>query len=120
MVAENNPVERALICSCFESLGVFPDSAAHGREILDACRRRAYDVIFLACRMPMMDGFAAAREVRAREAGKGKRAYIVGMAENHDEDWAGPGIPQGMDALIIKPLDIEVVRGLLRTAARDR
>ncbi len=120
LVAENNPVERAVMCSFLEALGVFPDSAAHGREALDACRMRNYDLIFLECRMPVMDGFATAREIRAWEAGIGKRAYIVGTAEKAGEDWAGPGLPQGMDALLVKPLNLEAVRESLRRATGDR
>jgi CheY-like chemotaxis protein len=120
LVAENNPVERSVMCSFLEALGVFPDSAAHGREVLDACRMRDFDLIFLACRMPGMDGFAAVAEIRSWEAGKGKRAYIVGMAEKAGEDWAGPGLPQGMDALHIKPLNLEVVRESLHRATGKR
>jgi CheY-like chemotaxis protein len=120
LVAENNPVERSLMCSLLESLGIFPDSAAHGREALDACRMRAYDLIFLECRMPVMDGFVAVAEIRAGEAGKGKRTYIVGMAEKAGEDWAGPGLPQGMDALIIKPVNLEAIRESLREAMGNR
>lgn len=120
LVAENNPVERAMMCSILESLGIFPDSAAHGREALDACRMRAYDLVFLECRMPVMDGIAAVAEIRAGEAGKEKRAYIVGMAEKAGEDWAGPGLPQGMDVLITKPLNLEVVRDSLHKAMGNR
>jgi len=81
---------------------------------------RVYDLIFLECRMPVMDGFAAVREIRAGETGKGRRAYIVGMAEKAGEDWAGPGLPQGMDALIIKPLNLEAVRESLHGATSKR
>lgn len=120
LVAENNPVERALICSYLESLGVFPDSAAHGRETLAACRGRDYDLIFLECSMPVMDGFVTVREIRAGEAGKGKRAYIVGMTGRTGEDWAGPGLPQGMDAMIRKPPTVEVLREHLQRVEQDR
>jgi CheY-like chemotaxis protein len=104
LVAVNNPVDRALLCSYLESLGIFPDAAAHGREALDAFRKRAYDLVFMECGMPVMDGFAAIREIRAAEAGKGTRASIVGIAEKAGEDWAGTGLPQGMDALVRKPV----------------
>lgn len=119
LVAENNPVARALICSYLERLGVFPDAAAHGGECLDACRMHVYDLVFLECRMPVMDGFVAAREIRAGEAGKGKRAYIVGMAEVA-EAGSAPVLPHGMDALVIKPLDFDTVCRHFRKACEDR
>ena len=70
--------------------------------------------------MPVMDGFSAVAEIRAGEAGKGKRAFIVGMAEKAGEDWAGPGLPQGMEALIIKPVNLEVIRDSFRKAMGNR
>jgi CheY-like chemotaxis protein len=116
LVAVNNPVERSLICSYLESLGIFPDSAAHGRETLDACRSRAYVLIFLECRMPGMDGFAAVHEIRVGEAGKGKRVYIVGVMDRFGEDGTVSGLPHGMDALIIKPLNPDVIKEYLQRA----
>ena len=120
LVADNNPVDRALLCSYLESLGIFPDAAAHGREALDAFRKRAYDLIFMGCRMPVMDGFAAVREIRSAEAGKGTRACIVGLADKAGEDRAGTGLPPGMDALVHKPLDPDDVRKYVAAAIGDR
>lgn len=123
LVADNNPVDRALLCSYLENLGIFPDAAAHGREALDAFRKRAYDLVFMGCRMPVMDGFAAVREIRAAEAGKETRARIVGIAEKAEkagEDWAGNGLPQGMDALIHKPVAPADVKKFVAAALRDR
>jgi CheY-like chemotaxis protein len=111
LVAVNNPVDRALLCSYLETLGIFPDAAAHGREALDAFRKRAYGLVFMECGMPVMDGLVAIREIRVAEAGKGTRARIVGIAEKAGEqDWAGTGLPQGMDALIHKPVAPEDVK----------
>jgi CheY-like chemotaxis protein len=119
LVADNNPVDRALLCSYLENLGIFPDAAAHGREALDAFRRHAYSLVFMECRMPVMDGFAAVREIRAAESGKGTRACIVGIVEKDGEDWAGNGLPQGMDALVHKPVAPEDVKKFVAAALRD-
>lgn len=120
LVADNNPVDRALLCSYLENLGIFPDAAAHGREALDAFRKRAYHLVFMECRMPVMDGLAAVREIRAAESGTGPRACIVGMAEKTGENGAGSGLPHGMDALVHKPVAPEDVRKFVAAALRDR
>lgn len=119
LVAEDNPVARALICSYLEALGIFPDAAAHGREALDAYRSRPYDLIFMDCRMPVMDGMAAAREIRVLEAAGGRRVRIVGMS---DEPGAGGMrvIPAAMDALIATPGDGGDFREQVDIVLRDR
>jgi CheY-like chemotaxis protein len=121
LVAENNPLERTLICSCLERLGVFPDAAANGREAVEACRNRAYDLIILACRMPVLDGPAAALEIRAGETGKtggSRKARILGMSAEVSAANTRNVIPPGMDALAGCPLDEAVLREQLGLALR--
>ena len=119
LVVDNNPVDRALICSYFESLGIFPDSAAHGREALSACGARAYRLILMNCNMPVMDGLAAAKEIRAAEAGKAARSRIVGMIAGPRREEAERDFPEGMDGLLVKPFDIHHLREHISAALRD-
>jgi CheY-like chemotaxis protein len=120
LVAENNPLERTLICSCLEGLGLFPDAAANGREAVEACRARAYDLIIMACRMPVLDGPAAAREIRAAEDGGGRRARIIGIAPGPGEWGPEMSIPPGMDAVIQSRSDEDGLRGQIAAMFRDR
>jgi CheY-like chemotaxis protein len=119
LVAENNPAARAMICSRLEGLGVFPDAAANGREAVEASRNRVYDLIILACRMPVLDGAGAAREIRVNEEMRSRRPRIVGITGEAPP--AGPrnAVPSGMDALIGSPYDEAVLADQIRLLSRD-
>lgn len=119
LVVDNNPVDRSLICSYFESLGIFAESAAHGREALIACSGRPFRLILMQCKMPVMDGLAAAREIRAGEAGKAERARIVGMIANPGPGAAKPDLPEGMDGLLLKPFNIDDLQEHIDAAFRN-
>lgn len=120
LVAENNPRERTLLCSCLEDMGLFPDAAANGREAVEACRARAYDLIIMACRMPVLDGPAAAREIRAAEEGGRRRARIIGIAPGPGEWGPEKAIPPGMDAVIPSRSDEAGLRGQIAAILRAR
>jgi CheY-like chemotaxis protein len=117
LVVDDNPVERTLICSYLEALGIFADSAAHGREALDACRTRSYDLIFMDSRMPIMDGAAAVREIRAAEADTGRRARIVGMTDRPGE---ATRPVEGADIGLSKPLEAHMVREQVEIVRRQQ
>jgi len=104
LVAEDNPVSRKLALLRLQALGCAADSAADGREAVAATAARHYDLVLMDCRMPEMDGFAAAAAIRARPGVEGRRTVIIGMA-------AGPlggdrerCAAAGMDDCVGKPV----------------
>jgi CheY-like chemotaxis protein len=78
LVAEDNIVNQRVAVRMLEKLGVRPDLAADGRGALEMFGLLPYDLIFMDCQMPEMDGYAATGEIRRRE-GPNQHVPIVAM-----------------------------------------
>ncbi len=74
LLAEDNLVNQRLAVHMLERFGCRVDVVGTGRAAVEAVDRRSYSAVFLDCRMPEMDGFEAARRIRARERGQAKDA----------------------------------------------
>jgi CheY-like chemotaxis protein len=110
-VAEDNPVNQKLAVGILRKLGHAVDVANNGREALEACERSAYEVIFMDCQMPEMDGYEAAGELRRRPIGQ--KVRIIAMTANAMEGDREKCIAAGMDDYLSKPIRIEELKQVL-------
>ncbi len=67
LVAEDNVVNQKVAQRMLERMGLRADVAANGREAVDMARLIHYDLIFMDCQMPEMNGYEASAEIRRRE-----------------------------------------------------
>jgi CheY-like chemotaxis protein len=111
LVAEDNIVNQKVAVSMLERLGVRADVAGNGREAVAMCAMLPYDVVFMDCQMPEMDGWEAAAEIRKHE-GAARRASIIAMtAEALGRDRC---INAGMDDFLPKPVRFEDLAEVLQ------
>jgi signal transduction histidine kinase/DNA-binding response OmpR family regulator len=68
LLAEDNPINQDVTLDMLESVGCRVDIATNGREACELWVRPPYDLIFMDCQMPEMDGFEATRAIRQHEA----------------------------------------------------
>jgi two-component system, sensor histidine kinase and response regulator len=113
LVAEDNAVNQKVAVRMLERLGLRPDVAANGREAVDLCAMLPYDLIFMDCHMPEMDGYAATAEIR-RQTGAGRRVPIVAMTAEAMEGCRENCLACGMDDYIAKPVRPEDIIEALR------
>jgi len=112
LVADDNPMNLKVARSMLASFGYAPDLAGGGYEALAAMERSTYDLVFLDCNMPGMDGFAVTREVRARE-GEGRHTPIIALTASALGGAREKCLAMGMDGYLSKPLRPEVLKGVL-------
>jgi PAS domain S-box-containing protein len=107
LVVEDNAVNQKIAVKLLEKMGCRVDVAGNGREAVEMVRSFPYDLVFMDCQMPEMDGFEATRLIRNWEANNGKRIRIVAMtahAMNGDRERC---MAAGMDGYIAKPIRAE-------------
>jgi CheY-like chemotaxis protein len=112
LVVEDNPVNLLVARRLIERTGCRVDAALDGQQCLERLTGNDYDLVFMDCGMPVLDGFETTRRIRAAEAG-GRRLPIVALTAS-----AFPGDVQacmeaGMDDFVAKPFGLEQIRAVL-------
>ena len=106
LVAEDNVVNQKVAIRMLQRLGVHADVAGNGLEAVQMCEMLPYDVVFMDCQMPEMDGFAAALEIRRREA-SGRRLPIIALTADAMAGTREECLAAGMDDYVAKPVKLE-------------
>ncbi|MEM1417304.1 MAG: ATP-binding protein [Myxococcota bacterium] len=114
LVVEDNKVNQLVARRLLERLGCSVSVANDGVEGLEAALAQAYDVVFMDCQMPRMDGLEATREIRKRE-GEEERGHmtIVALTANAMPEDAERCRAAGMDDYLAKPVTLEALRDKL-------
>lgn len=114
LVADDHAINRHLAKRQMGALGFTVDLVETGREALEAAMRTTYDLIFMDCHMPEMDGWEATEEIRRHE-GKSRHTPIIALTASvvgHDR---GRCFEAGMDDFVFKPIsEAELMRVLTR------
>ena len=84
------------------AMGLQVDIANDGQEAIDCFDQQTYDLIFMDCLMPNVDGYQATEMIRQKE-GDAKRTTIVALTANASTDDKKRCKDAGMDEVVTKP-----------------
>ncbi len=113
LVAEDNPTNQKVVVMMLKKLGYHCDIAQNGSEAFDACQLTRYDVILMDCQMPVADGFAATRRIRAHSL-ENKNTPIIAMTANVMMGDREVCLAAGMNDYLPKPVNLQTLGDMLR------
>jgi len=103
LLAEDAEDVRAVMAEALERAGAEVVQVAEGSAAVEAARRRSFDLILLDIRMPVMDGFEAARQLRLN----GCRSTLVALTASTARSMHAQIFDAGFDDLWSKPISLE-------------
>lgn len=106
LVVDDSPINLKVATLALEKLGLECESAKDGQQALQCCKTNYYDAVFMDIRMPVMDGLAATRAIRAQES-VGRRIPIIALTANAYKEDEQSALAAGMDAYVSKPFKLQ-------------
>ena len=116
LVADDNPVNREVATEILIYLGLTVDTANDGQKALEAFDNNTYDLIFMDCHMPELDGLQATQRIREHEASQDKKTAtpIIALTANVLAKTDRQHLDAGMNGYLGKPFTIDEMIHILR------
>jgi len=112
LLVEDYPPNRQMAKKILENMGCTVATAQNGEEALERMAEDSYDIVFMDCQMPEMDGFQTTAEIRKRE--KDKRTIIIAMTAHVLIGDRERCFQAGMDDYVSKPIRTAELNQMLR------
>lgn len=107
LVAEDHPINRAVISRQLQRLGYPHEVVDDGRAALEALAARHYDLLITDCHMPEVDGYALVRQLRQDERERGlARIPVIALSASVLPGHVGKCMEAGMDDFLAKPVQL--------------
>ena len=112
LLVDDDRLVRYVTGAYFKRIGYRLDMAENGMVAIDKFREKAYDLILMDVRMPVMNGLEATRTIRELETmnGNGKRARIVAITASSARDEC---LDSGMNDYFQKPIMMDHIHQIL-------
>jgi len=106
LVVEDNITNQIVAKGILNKYGLSIELASNGEEALQALRQRPFDLVFMDCQMPVLDGYSATRQIRDPQSKvKDSSIPIIAMTANAMQGDREKCTAAGMDDYLSKPID---------------
>jgi signal transduction histidine kinase/ActR/RegA family two-component response regulator len=123
LAVDDHPLNRQVITTQLQRLGVQSRVASDGAQALQILMadHAAFDLVFMDCEMPVMDGYAAIHGLRQWEQTHQHRPmYVCGASAHALAEYRARALAAGMNQFITKPLRIEDLEQILMIVASKK
>jgi CheY-like chemotaxis protein len=101
LVVDDHFLNRKVLLELLNSVGFHPKEARNGQEAVDICQQWQPDLIWMDIRMPVMDGYAATRQIKSMD--KGQKTIIIALTASIFEEERDVILSAGCDDFLRKP-----------------
>ena len=118
LLVEDNMVNQKVASKLLMSIGFRCDIANNGREAIEAVRAKEYQLVFMDCQMPILNGYDATREIRQFKTRE--QLSIVAMTANVIKEEQDACISAGMNGFVAKPINRKELEAVVRETVEER
>jgi PAS domain S-box-containing protein len=112
LVVEDNLSNQMVAVAMLQYFGCHADVASNGREAVEKVKHNSYEIIFMDCLMPLMNGFEATEVIRRMDGLKGK-SIIIALTANVLKGYRKKCLTAGMNDYLSKPLQSHELKKIL-------
>ncbi|WP_423148405.1 ATP-binding protein [Rubrolithibacter danxiaensis] len=114
LVAEDNLMNRVLLAKLFSKWNIDPVFAFNGSEAVDKVMTDNYDLVLMDLHMPVMDGYEAAKTIRALADPQKSTIRIIALTASVSGNLSEKIRAVGIDDYILKPFKLNELYGRLK------
>lgn len=114
LVVDDSAVNREVVVQALRRFDIEPVVTENGLEAIATARDKRFDLIFMDCSMPEMDGFQATEIIRRQESADCvPRTPVVALTAHIADHISEQRTAAGMDDIVVKPFTMEALGGCL-------
>ncbi|WP_373689574.1 response regulator [Photobacterium pectinilyticum] len=117
LVVEDTLINQKVARMMLEKAGAIVEVVENGQLAVDLYQEKHFDVIFMDCQMPVMDGFEATRQIREIEKQTGGFTPIVALTANVVKEEKDKCFAAGMNDFVSKPVSLKILKHKLEQHA---
>lgn len=121
LVVDDNELNLKVTSEMLQMLGCNVELAHNGQLALEKLNQGNFQVVFMDCHMPVMDGYEATRKIRQQEHEAGISKYgpgytvVIALTANAFQNGKDKCFASGMDDYLSKPFQMDDLQNLLNT-----